>query len=44
MEKENITNDELYKLIPDDYTPEEKEEILRVINEYNTICLEILKM
>jgi hypothetical protein len=46
-EKENIakgdiTQDSLYNLLPDDYTPEEKEEILRTINEYNRICLEIL--
>jgi hypothetical protein len=38
----NNTYEKLYSLIPDDYTPEEKDEILRTINEYNAICLEIL--
>lgn len=42
MENKNITNTDLYSLIPDDYTKEEKEEILRTINEYNAICIEIL--
>ncbi|MDR2609512.1 MAG: hypothetical protein LBC06_02870 [Rickettsiales bacterium] len=42
MEKKKITNNDLYSLIPNDYTLEEKEEILRVIHEYNAICLEIL--
>lgn len=32
----------IYNLIPDNYTEEDKNEIIRVINEYNTICLEIL--
>jgi hypothetical protein len=44
MGKENITNDDIYNSIPDDYTPAEKEEILRVISEYNAICLEILNL
>jgi hypothetical protein len=38
----DITQDKLYSLLPDDYTSEEKDEILRTINEYNAICLEIL--
>ncbi|MDR1988228.1 MAG: hypothetical protein LBQ24_05905 [Candidatus Peribacteria bacterium] len=41
-EKGNITQDKLYSLLPDDYSPEEKEEILMTINNYNAICLEIL--
>jgi len=41
--KKNANND-LYALIPDTYTHEEKEEILRVINDYNAICLEILEL
>jgi hypothetical protein len=46
--KENITEkyisqDKPYSLLPDDYTPEEKEEILRTINNYNAIYLEILE-
>jgi hypothetical protein len=44
MKNKKITNDDIYNLIPDDYTPDEKEEILRTINEYNAICLEILNL
>jgi hypothetical protein len=42
MRNKNATNTDLYSLISDDYTNEEKEEIRRVITEYNAICLEIL--
>ena len=39
---QNNSEKDIYDWIPDTYTQEEKEEILRVIHEYNAICLEIL--
>ena len=41
-EHEPIKKEEIDNLVLDEYTEDEKEEILSVINEYNSICLEIL--
>ena len=42
MEQENKT-DSMYNLISDEYTEDEKNEIMRVINEYADICVSILE-
>jgi len=36
-------NKEIFPLIPSEYSVEEKSEILKIINEYNSICLEVLR-
>jgi len=36
-------NKEIFSLIPSEYSEEEKNDILKAINEYNSICLEVLK-
>jgi hypothetical protein len=38
----SMKSSNIYEWIPDEYTEDEKNEIIRIINEYNSICLDIL--
>jgi hypothetical protein len=39
----NTTHNNIYDDIPDKYTIEEKNEIIRIMNEYADICVSILE-
>jgi hypothetical protein len=41
--KNTKNSNEIYNLIPKEYSDDEKNEIIRLINEYNSICLNILE-